>query len=603
MTRHRIEANAKFLTPNLIERKKFKLIAILSTRGIGTTAPETRPMKAAVSFFHEHGVFIKKEDQQEFGIEEGRAVLVGFPTTGVAAYEKCRDFDEIELEQEARMLLALFEGICSEHYSFLGRYGITEQLTSKARPPIALAEVYPELKVSSNTPFTMLYRKIEDVGIELAYLSEEEKLNKRLERKIGDATKELSEELKDFYETADCILGAGSYINGQIFKPVETSFGIGELDAGIISRIIAGRRIVANPFIVYWIIKDHCGFSKGKTRWTPTNLDIFPTEAGSETPIETITAKCYIPSKEIHPSGPSEDVIEEILHADLPSLKPFILSSDFLLPFSCPSAVVELNVAPKLPYLGSTPYGYIPRFGPSVPKISDLTKISVKFFDFPRFNRKFALVLDTSAIDISRFPLSLRSNFFSAFLENRELIIPKVVMHELKTRLRTKDRLKVEKALLRFNKLRTWGFVKNIRVEGTFPELSQVEKKDIEDLRDCMILEVARNKKAVVFTNDNEMIKLAALMGIYSITFSGLEEDVTSVIRQNNLKLTLESAIEKIKEYGIRERGEEYETEDIRWTIEYLCQQGTISRQRLDRREVLQYLRLPSRSVQNTNLC
>lgn len=570
---------------------------ILLARGIRIAAFKIHSMKAAVSFYHEHGIFMKKEDRQEFGFEKGGAVFADYPKTSIRCLEACRDLGEIELEQEAKMLLALFDGIYADHYSFLGRYGITKQLKIKARPPVALAQVYPELNIKSNSPFTMLYRKVEDVGIELASLSQEEKLSRGLKRKIKDATEELSEELRDFYETADCVLGAGSYINGQIFMPVETSFGIGELDTGIISRIIPDRRIIVNPFIVYWIIDYHSRFSKGRIRWIPTNLEICPTEAGSETPIEAITAKCYVPSAEIHPIGPNENEIEETLHADLPSLKPFILPSDFLLPFSCPASVLELNMAPKIPYLEHTSYGYVPGFGPIVPKIGDSTKISVKFFDFPRFNRKSPLVLDTSAIDVSRFPLSPRSDFFRAFLEYRELIIPKVVMHELKTRLRTKDRLKVEEALLRFNKLRTWGFVKNIRVEGTFPELSLVNKKDIEDLRDCMVLDVARNNEAVIFSNDNELIKLAALMGIYSITFSGLEEDVTSVVRENNLKLTLESAIEKIKEYGIRERGEEYGNEDVRWMIEYLCQQGIISKQKIDRREVLQYIRLPRKSV------
>lgn len=556
-------------------------------------------MKAAVSFYYEHGIFLKKEDQPKLGKEKGEAVIVEFPATGVYSFEICRDFDEIKLEQEAKMLLALFEGICANHYSFLGRYGITEQLELRARPPMTLTEVYPELNVKTNSPFTMLYRKVEDVAIELDYLSVGEKPSRTLKRKIKDAIGELSEELKSFYEDADCVIGAGSYISGQISKPLEISFGIGELDIGIESLILEGRKMVVNPFIPYWIINDHCEFRKRKISWNFTDLRIFPTEAIFEIPIEAITLKCYIPSPEITSTIVSKDTIEKILEENLPVFKPFILQSDFLLPFSCPSIVLELNATPKIPSLETTPYGYIPAgLGVfTIPKIDDLTKIGIKFFDFPRFNRKNPVVLDTSAIDISRFPLSPHSSFYTAFIENRELIIPKVVMHELKTRLRTKDRFKVEKALLRFNKLWAWGFVKNIRIEGTFPELSLVSKKDIEDLRDCMILDVARNSNAVLFSNDKELIKLAALMGIYTITFSGLEEDVTLVIRENDLELTLESAIEKIKEYGLKERGEEYGTEDVRWMIEYLCQQNILKKQKIGKKEVLQFLGLPRKRI------
>lgn len=547
-------------------------------------------MKAAVSFYYEHGIFVKKEDQVKLGIEKGEAAVVEFPVPGVFSFEVCRDLEEIELEQEAKMLLALFEGICDNHFSFLGRYGITERLESRARPPIALTEIYPELDVKLNTPFTMLYRKVEDVAIEVDMLSLGEKPSRSLKRKIKNATDELSGELRNFYEKADCVIGAGSYISGQTSKPLETSFGSGELDVGIESRIFEGQKMVVNPFVVYWVIDDHCEFRKRKTSWIFTDLNIFPTEDIFETPIETITAKCYIPSEEITAAGASKDLVEKILKEKLSVLKPFIVQSDFLLPFSCPSIALEVDATPKIPALQPTTYGYVPGVGTAIPKISELTKINVKFFDFPRFNRKHPVVLDTSAIDISRFPLSPHSSFFLAFIENRELIIPKVVMHELKTRLRTKDRPKVEKALLRFNKLWTWGFIKNIRFEGTFPELSRVNKKDIEDLRDCMILDVARNSNGVIFTNDKDLIKLAALMGIYTITFSGLEEDIITVVRENHLKFTLESAIKKVREYGIKERGEEYRAEDVRWMIEYLRQQNLLKQQKIGKREVLLYI-------------
>lgn len=551
---------------------------------------QNHSMKAAVSFFHEHGIFLKKKDQLKLGISKERAVSVSLPKTLTFGYETCRDFDELELKQEAKTLLALFESVYKNHYSFLGGYGVAKLLEIGAIRPVALTEVYPELDVKSNSPFVALYRKAENVVVELDSLAAEQRPNRGLRRRIKDTIGELSEELKNFYEKAECAIGVGSYIAMNTSKPLETSFGIGELDIGTNSHVLENQTIIVNPFVLYWVINDHCKFRKGKISWTLTDFDIAPTEARYETPIRAITVKCYIPHKEMTYFGVSKDEVVDLLKRKLPALKPFILKSDLLLPFSCPSIVLELDISPKTPALEVSTYGYIPSFGDAIPKIEDIIEIDVKFFDFPRLNRKSPVVLDTSAIDISRFPLKLVGSFFTAFIENRELIIPKVVMHELKTRLRTRDSFKVEQALLRFRRLQTWGFVKNIRIEGEFPRLSLVDKKDIEDLRDCMILDVARNNNGIIFTNDKDLIKLAALFGVYTITFSGLEEDVISVIKEKNLKFTVESAIEKVIDYGRKERGEEYGTEDVRWMIEYLCRQNILRKQEIRKKEVLQFL-------------
>lgn len=135
------------------------------------------------------------------------------------------------------------------------------------------------------------------------------------------------------------------------------------------------------------------------------------------------------------------------------------------------------------------------------------------------------------------------------------------------------------------------GFIKKIKTEGEFPVVSVADKKDIEDLRDCMILDVARRNQGILFSNDKELIKLANLMGVYTITFSGLEEDVLTVIRENNLKLTLNTAVKRIQKYGDLERLEIYSIADIEWMISDLEKQNRICKQRIGNKEVLEYIK------------
>lgn len=543
-------------------------------------------MKAAVSFQWEHGIFLKEKTQKELDMRKGAPVETIFAKENMFGYERWRDFKLIDVKREAKALLALLQALMFSHYSFLGEYGITCGLEQRCTPNQTLTSLYPDFEVKSDSAFRALWRKVEDyvVGIPKTPKSFSGKSKKR----VDEAIALLSNSLEDFYNEADCVIGAGSYLSAQVSKPVEVSFGIGELDIGLRGPFQPWL-LISNPFLLKWLVDDHCTLKSGKLNWHLTDVNVSMPKEIREALIKDIVVKCYVPSFDISPAGPTEDTIRAALREFLVIMKPFVLESDFLLPFHCPSLAMEIVTAEKTRGFYGTHQGPVPETLHVIPKICELTKIEVKFFDFPRFNRKNPVVLDTSSVDISRFPLTMGS-MFEAFMAHRTLIIPKVVMHELKTRLRTPDGPKVEKALLRLNNWHAWKFIKEVLVEGEFPQLSEAPKKDIEDLRDCMILDLAGTRNGVIFTNDDGLFKLAMLNGIYCITFRGLEEDLLTIVRKNNLKLTVESAVKATQAYGFETREEEYREEDIKWMIECLLKQGSLRLQKLRQKTVLNYV-------------
>lgn len=343
--------------------------------------------------------------------------------------------------------------------------------------------------------------------------------------------------------------------------------------------------------MVNWLLNEYCEIKKNKLKWLKQGIRLAKLDGIPEVPIETINIRCYVPSSEIIRSGLNEKSLQKKLKKDLLKTKPFLIKSDVILPFSCPSIIIGVDHPEKkslqVPHF--TYYGDIPREKVFLCKLSPLTKMKIDFFSFPLFNRKFPVILDTSAIDISRFPLSAVGSFFEAYLEGRVLIIPNAALHEIKTRLRTGDRAKVQKALVRLTKMLSWGVIKGIKFEGELPDLSVTTKEDIEDLRDCMILDLTRKTGGILFSNDQNLVKLAILTGVYPISFSGLEEDVMRIIKENDLRLTKEQVVDKVKDYGNEERLKIYRNEDIEWMIEQLCTSNKICFQKLDKKEVLQY--------------
>jgi rRNA-processing protein FCF1 len=551
----------------------------------------------AVSFRYEHGIFLKEGDRKMMKAEVGEPILESPPKEDVYGYEVCKDFSDIDPEEEAKALLAIFEDITDNHFMFLVKHGIIKALhPSKQVDP--LIELYPELDVRPDCAFAYLYRELEKTLIDLNVASaspaqSSRKIRKRLKDEIQSSLKAIMNTFEDYYEKADCVIGIGALLSNMLgSKPLDLSFGIGELDSGVYS-VVSGEPAVANPFFLKWIMDDFCENKQNKVRWKLTDYVISKATETPVIPIKTLTIKTYLPSQELLREGVTTEIIARDMKTNLAEFKPFLFNSDILMPFTCPSIVLSVEGTEEQKREQTsriTYYGFIPQEADVIYKIDPLTTLDIRLFDFPLFNKKFPVVLDTSAIDISRFPLSRTGSFFEAYLENRALIIPTAAIHELKTRLRGQDGIKVQKALARLNNMLAWGLLKDIRVEGEFPELSSTTKRDIEDLRDCMVLDTAKRQNGILFTNDRDLIKFAAMIGVYAITFSGLEEDVLAVIKESNLKLSPSQAVHKIQEFGEQERLEQYAQEDIKWMIDDLCRQNKLCLQKLRGKQVLQHL-------------
>jgi rRNA-processing protein FCF1 len=558
--------------------------------------------KSAISFHFEHGVFLREEDRQHLDVSIGDPVEAFAVKEDTYDYEICRDFDEINPESEAKKILALFEDIVDNHFTFLVRHGLMKQKNQVLKSTDPLVELYPELNVKVDSPFAHLFNKVSEVITDLVLSYPESnpkvplKIKTSLKKKINSLVNEISSGLETYYKQADCVIGVGVHISNQFCqKPIEFAFGISALDNGITSRITGDALVTVNPFLLNWTINELAKSRNNGLVWNTVEYKIEkPNPAVSPIiPIKNLKLKCYVPSQDLIETGVTHEIVEKFLCTYLMSNKPFITNFDFLLPFTCPSITLEVKGPEVQTFVENfTFYGKILRVPNYIFRVNEATNFDLEFFTFPRFNKKIPVILDTSSLDISRLPLtSPFGSFFEAYLNQRVLIIPRTALHEIKTRLRTQDGVKVQKALVRLNKMLTWGLLKEIKLDGQFSIVSTAEKKDIEDLRDCIILDTAKRRNGILFTNDKELIKLANLMGIYTITFSGLEEDVLTVIRENNLKFTIDEAIKQVQEYGQVERIEDYSVLDIKWMITDLMKQNRLCTQRLQNKEVLEYLR------------
>jgi rRNA-processing protein FCF1 len=340
-----------------------------------------------------------------------------------------------------------------------------------------------------------------------------------------------------------------------------------------------------------WVLNDLAILNKNEISWKTLEYQIEKPNKLPVIPIKELKIKCYIPNKEVVETGVTLEDVQGFLRSHLITYKPFVTNFDFLMPFTCPSIALKVIGPRQTSDSLFTMYGKVVQESDTIYRINEATNFAVEFFPFPRFNKNVPVILDTSAIDFSRLPLSTPFGSFSmAYLNQRVLVIPKTTMHEVKTRLGTPDSTKVQKALARLNNMRSWGLIKDIKIDGEFSIVSTAEKKDIENLRDCIILDTAKKLNGILFTNDCELIKLANTLGIYTITFSGLADDVLTVIKDNNLKLTSEQIVEKVKQYGQEERAEDYSETDVKWIIADLSKQKRITTQKIGGKEVLEYL-------------
>ena len=104
--------------------------------------------------------------------------------------------------------------------------------------------------------------------------------------------------------------------------------------------------------------------------------------------IRSLTLKCYMATQEISPFGPKTESVHEFLSDTLTEIKPYILENDLVLPFTCPSLVVDLNAKKEAKMFRVTPYGDLPIIE-RAPRIEEgVTEINVDFFDYPLYNAK-----------------------------------------------------------------------------------------------------------------------------------------------------------------------------------------------------------------------
>ena len=468
------------------------------------------PLRASLSFGYKHGIFLKEETVREFKLK--KEDVLGVEREGLVEFEVCRKFNEINAKTEAKTLLGLFEAMLSDCYTFLSEHSLTKRLAWKSSPfPFTLNEICPELEIKRDSFFLFIYKQIEDTLIDLD-LSLQEGVPRVLQKKIKEYTNYVAGLLNDFYENTDCVLGVGSHLSFLTRRPLELCFGTCGLPLGHVSKILDEGMLV-NPYLLYWALSD-CGHVRGKKiKWTPSTLTI-RRKYEQEVPIATINLKTYIPSKDLSPIGVDTTWVNRYTHQFLLEEKPYVLENDLLFPFSCPCVVTKLNYAHEmLPVFHPTPYGR--SLGQiEVPKVNVNTKITVEFFDYPLYNKKQPVVFDTSAIDVARFPLQPTDPFFEMFLKNREIVIPNVVLYELKTRLSTPDRRRVSEALVRIRCLQSWGFIRNLRHEEAIPiEMVRTakSKKGVEDSVDFAVLTCAIKNKGILFTNDAELGEICLL--------------------------------------------------------------------------------------------
>lgn len=98
------------------------------------------------------------------------------------------------------------------------------------------------------------------------------------------------------------------------------------------------------------------------------------------------------------------------------------------------------------------------------------------------------------------------------------------------------------------------------------------------DVRDILIVLEAIKHGAILFTNDINLRKLALMLGIPSISYNSLLDDIREVIREmcKHRKVHISDIVKAVKEFGLNIREEEYDEEEIKMALNYLVFSGTI---------------------------
>ncbi|RLI80436.1 hypothetical protein DRP04_08175 [Archaeoglobales archaeon] len=566
-------------------------------------------VKAFVSLYDEHGVFAKEWVFERLSSSD--FVVVGLPVTNKYTVERISDFSEQTWEEESKMLISLFDALASQHYYFLSEFEFTENIEWRPRQYDFLSKLNPYFDINKRRKeyktFKELYNLVEDLFLNFTMPLrtnglEPCELFTKGDKEFVELVESVSSLFKDniaiAYSEADVIIGCGTFISLADF-PLDLAFQYSGIDVGHCSYTSTQKPVTVNPFILYWLITSFYQYKNGMVVPSYVTVEIDKIPAVQFLDVKELKIRTYNPSEivsKVFISARGAEFIKEYLRETVFSHNPIVQPGDFLTPFTSPSIVLEVDTEETeedLPFVDSTPYGQLiyEQFG--LPKIVDKTQFHVELFDNPLYNKNRPLVLDTNVLDIGAFPYNSDSPFFKAFMSGREVVVPSTVIYELKRKLQIgREREKVIKALMRLQEYKSSNSIR-LTISGELSEEAATNElliqlatkenknnKDVKDvkrdIRDSMILLEAIRRGAVLFTNDKELRILATLLGVPTISYNSLLDDVWSIVskvcRERHEKVDKKEIIKLVKDYALRVRGEKYRDEDITLVLGYLRQ-------------------------------
>ena len=567
-------------------------------------------VKAFVSLYNEHSVFAKERVFERLSSSD--FVLVGLPVTNKYTVEKISDFSELNLEEESKMLISLFDALATQHYYFLSEFEFTENIEWRPKQYDFLSKLNPYFDISRRRKeykaFKELYNLVENLFLNFtmslrANGLEPYELFAKRDKEFVKLVESVSSLFKDniaiTYSEADVVIGCGTFISLADFS-VDLAFQYSGIDVGQFSYTSTQKPVTVNPFILYWLITSFYQYKNGMVVPSYVTVEIDKIPAVQFLDVKELKIRTYNPSEivsKVFISARGAEFIKEYLRETVFSRNPIVQPGDFLTPFTSPSIVLEVDTEETeedLPFVDSTPYGQLiyEQFG--LPMIVDKTQFHVELFDNPLYNKNRPLVLDTNVLDTGAFPYNSDSPFFKAFMSGREVVVPSTVIYELKRKLQIgREKEKVIKALMRLQEYKSSNSIR-LTISGELSEEAATNElliqlatkenknnKDVKDakrdIRDSMILLEAIRRGAVLFTNDKELRILATLLGVPTISYNSLLDDVWSIVskvcRERREKVDKKEIVKLVKDYVLRVRGEKYRDEDITLVLGYLRQQ------------------------------
>jgi rRNA-processing protein FCF1 len=578
--------------------------------------------KAFISLCLEHGIYAKKVIMEEMGVNEGDFVAITASSGAkCSTIERIGRITEFKPRDEAYMLLSLFDTLASNHYYFLTEFGFTERVSWIPKQYNYVIDVEPAFELLNKNrgeyrAFKTLYSMVESKFIDITMglrtegfelreilLREDEdsaELKSAIMKVINDVTNDIETIFEKALQGADLIIGSGTFFSIMLL-PVETAFSISGIDTGSFALPDCKRSITVNPFILYWLLSKifRSDSSRLIPNYIPVRIEQIEDLKEREVPVKMLKLRTYSPSKLcVESFYHSEDDAAQWVRDELFnvfSIKPYIMPGDFLAPFTSPSIVRGLELVGyerespyKAPFVEATPYGQVIYGGGAIiPRVTRGTEVDVEFFTNPLYDTTRPLILDTNVISMVAFPYKSESPFFNTFMRDREIIIPAIVVYELKRKLEIgKERRNVTYALSRLKEMHAMGLL-NLKITGELPPeiivpevLPQLaEGKTINDVkyarsdvRDVLIVLEANRLGGVLFTNDVSLRKLALMLGVPSISYNSLLDDAREVVREicKAGKVHKSEVVKAIKTLGLEVRGEEYDEEEVNMALDYL---------------------------------